>query len=101
MSDLRIEASPAPGEENREAAEQLVLRSKQSVLKTSSPVFSFFGGEAEEEESEISVIENPMALPTTAAPSVECEPPQDFLDSITEEVIITSRPETECLSKQS
>ena len=100
MTDLRIEASPAPGEENREAAEQLVLRSKQSVAETSPSVFSFFGGKAEEEESEIGVIENPMSLPTTA-PLDDCEPPQDFLDSITEEVIITSRPETECLSKQS
>jgi len=88
MSDLRIEASPAPGKENREAAEQLVLRSRgqQGVAGTSAPVFSFFGGEEEEEQPEIHVIEDQKVLPTSA-PSVACEPPQDFLDSITEEVM--------------
>ena len=92
MSDLRIEGSPAPGKESRQAAEQLVLRSKQSVAETPTPVFSFFGGETEEEEPEISVTENQKALPT-ATPLVDSEPPQDFLDSITEEVIKTSRPD--------
>ena len=88
MPDLRIEASPAPGKENREAAEQLVLRSRgqQGEAGSSTPVFSFFGGEEEDEQPEIHVIEDQKVLPTSA-PSVACEPPQDFLDSITEEVI--------------
>ena len=88
MSDLRIEGSPAPGKENREAAEQLVLRSRgqQGEAGSSTAVFSFFGGEEEEEQPEIHVIEDQKVLPTSA-PSVACEPPQDFLDSITEEVI--------------
>ena len=100
MSDLRIEASPAPGKENKELAEQVVLRSRgQGVAETSAPVFSFFGGaEEEEEQSEIQIIEDPKVLSkethaireSTVVPTaslVNCDPPQDFLDSITEEVI--------------
>ena len=92
MSDLRIEGSPAPGRENKEAAEQLVLRSRgqQGVAGVSAPVFSFFGGEEEEEQPEIHVIEDQKVLPTSA-PSVAREPSQDFLDSITEEVIDKKR----------
>lgn len=86
MSDLRIEASPAPGKENREVAEQLVLRSRGQQGETSAPVFSFFGGEEEEEQPEIQVIEDQTLLPTTA-PLDDSQPPQDFLDSITEEVM--------------
>merc|ERR1712037_894337 len=71
-----------------EAAEQVVLRSRgqQGGAETSAPVFSFFGGGEEEEEPEIQVVEDPRLLPTSA-PVVDCEPPQDFLDSITEEVM--------------
>jgi len=88
MSDLRIEASPAPGKENKQVAEQVVLRSRrggQGVDETPAPVFSFFGGEEEEEQPEVHVVEDQAVLPT--APLVDCEPPQDFLDSITEEVM--------------
>ena len=87
MSDLRIEGSPAPGRENKEAAEQVVLRSRgqQGIAEISAPVFSFFGGGEEEEEPEIHVVEDPILTPTSA-PVVDCEPPQDFLDSITDEV---------------
>jgi len=96
MSNLRIEASPASGKENKKLAEQLILRNRgqRRVDETSAPVFSFFGGEDEEEQPEIHVIEDqseihitekPRALPT--APLVVCDPPQDFLDSITEEVM--------------
>jgi len=100
MSDLRIEASPASGKENKELAGQVVLRSRgQGVAETSAPVFSFFGGaEEEEEQSEIQIIEDPKVLSkethaireSTVVPTaslVNCDPPQDFLDSITEEVM--------------
>ena len=87
MSDLRIEASPAPGKENKQVAEQVVLRSRVQqggASETPAPVFNFFGGE-EEEQPEIHVVEDQTVLPS-AAPSVDRETPQDFLDSITEEV---------------
>ena len=67
-------------------AEQLVLSSRGQQGETSAPVFSFFGGEEEEEQPEIQVIEDQTLLPTTA-PLDDSQPPQDFLDSITEEVI--------------
>jgi len=96
MSNLIIEASPAQGKGNQKLAEQLVLRSRgqRGVAGTSAPVFSFFGGEEEKEEPEIHIIEDkpkihitekPTALPT--AQLIDCDPPQDFLDSITEEVM--------------
>ena len=50
MSDLRIEASPAPGQENKESAKQLVLKSKsQGSVNATAPSFSFYGGEEEEQ----------------------------------------------------
>ena len=83
MSDLRIEASPAPGQENKESAKQLVLKSKsQGGVNATAPSFSFFGGE-EEEQPEVHVVEDQPAFPLD---SLTDQPP-DFLDSITEEVI--------------
>ena len=83
MSDLRIEASPAPGQENKESAKQLILKSKsQGSVNATAPSFSFFGGE-EEEQPEVHVVKDQPAFPLD---SLTDQPP-DFLDSITEEVI--------------